>query len=217
MSVSKLLLTNIPEIDALGLVVNDDTHLDHLKILLDSIGANFIYSEIQEKALATNNIYNLDESFFVTAWQDQYAINKLVFNGITDRKSRFKEDYFNLYYAIRNAGKRVDKLKINILKQASLLYEGGNCNYIAMVYNNDEGWKRGNEFTDLKFEWYLVKCDIHGNNTAMKMVSTDPLLLLKIPRKYEYYKLRLTVIHADTIKSRITSLNTPLYIEDIIE
>lgn len=213
---SKLLLANIPEIDALGLVVEDDIYLNRLKNLLENLEANFIYSEIREESLFNNDIYNLNQSFFVTAWQDQYEINKLVLNGITDRKNRYKEDYFNLYYSIHKTGKRINELKINILKPASLLYEKSKYNYTAMVYTNNESWKRGEEVADLAFEWSLLKCDINGNKIAMKVVGNDPLLLLKIPKEYEYYKLMLTVVDADTIKSTITTLNTPLYYEDEI-
>jgi hypothetical protein len=80
-----------------------------------------------------------------------------------------------------------------------------------MIYDDQEGWKFAEGVSDLKFEWSLVKCDINGHSIATKEVGEGPVLSLQIPRKYDYYKLMLTTIHADTVTSIVTTLNTPLY------
>ena len=211
---SKLLLTNIPEIDALGLVVKNDVYLNPLKKLLTQFGVHYVYSEIREKSLADNGIYDSKEPFFITAWQDQYEENKLFMDGITDRNARYKADYFNLYHAIHQSGPRVNELKTRILRPATPIYKNQSYVYHAMVYDDSTGWKSGYTISDLKFEWSLLRCDINGNYTAIKEIGQGPVLSLQVPSKYEYYRLMLTTINADTITSTITTLNTPLYYEN---
>ena len=64
-----------------------------------------------------------------------------------------------------------------------------------------------------KLEWALVKCDKYGNYLAIKDVGTGPMLKLKIPQEYKYFRILLTASNGNFVTTTITTLNTPLYQE----
>ncbi|HLP18418.1 MAG TPA: hypothetical protein VK470_19315, partial [Bacteroidota bacterium] len=208
---SKILLATIPEIDALGLVVKDDQYLDPLIAYLKHSNTDFIFSEIGVPLLSKPEILETGVPFFIASWQDQHESNKLTFDGIIDRKGRYKTDYFKLKNSLQNSSINVEFPNIRILKPATLIYQDLILDYYALFYNSIEGcWNHGNELKDFKFEWSLVKCDIYGNYIAIKDIGDGDKISIKIPRDPERYKLLLTIIKGDIITTTITSLNTPL-------
>lgn len=206
---SKMLMDYVKGIDALGLVVKDDKFLnptiDHLK----QTNTEFVYSEIDVEALTKPEMVDSRKSFFITAWQDQHESNKLTFDGIVDRKGRFKTYYFTLLNTLQKSDSNVESPTIRILKPASLIYEGYMFDYYAMYYDTIQGWKQGGEIKDLDFEWSLVKCDLFGNYLAIKDIGKNAKISLKIPQDHETYRLLLTTTRGETITTTITRLNTP--------
>jgi len=207
---SKMLIDNVKGIDALGLVVKDDKHLDPLITYLQHSNIEFLFSEIDVDILTQPDIFNNQTSFFVTAWQDTHESNELTFDGIIDRKDRCKTDYFTLLKAIQKSNIKVSKPKIRILKPSTFIYKNRKLEYHAMYYDDVEGWIFGEEITDSNFEWSLVKCDIYGNYLAIKDIGNDAMLSLKIPSDYKLYRLLLTMSKGETITTTISTLNTPL-------
>jgi hypothetical protein len=207
---SKMLIDNVNGIDGIGLVVKDIKNLDSLKAYLNRKNMKYIYSEIDVEQLIKPEILNNKPSFFTTSWRDLHQSNRLTFNGITDRKGRYKKDYFQLMNALRDSCIETDNSVIRILRPAKLIYVDGTYEYYAMVYNAATGWKHGMQVQGFEFQWSLVKCDKFGNYLAVKDIGDGPLIALTIPQSYEYFKLLLTASNGISVSTSITSLNTPL-------
>lgn len=207
---SRMLLANIPEIDALGLVVKDDRYLDRLIAFFKQEKAEFLFSEIDVDMLAKPEIFKEEIPFFITAWQDVHESNKLTFTGIIDRKGRFKTDYFELLNTLKKSNIQVESPKVRILKPATLIYEDMSLDFYAMYYDEKKGWIYGGNLPNLNFEWSLIKCDVYGNSLAIKDIGSGASIAVKIPRDYESYRLLLTTSVGETITQTISTLNTPL-------
>ena len=207
---SKMLTDFIEGIDGLGLVLKDDKHLDSLSTYLNRKNIKYLYSEIDVDTLLQPEIFDKQTSFFITSWRDQHESNKLTFNGITDRKGRFKTEYFKLMNALQDSEIKVDNSVIRILRPAVLIYENTTYQYYAMIYDDVHGWKYGMQVDGYDFEWSLVKCDKYGNYLAVKDVSVGPILSLTIPVNHEYFRLLLTATNGKTVTNTITILNTPI-------
>ena len=207
---AQMLAKNVGVIDYYGLTVKDDEHLNSVINFFDTSEIAFLFSEIDTDVLIHPEIWKSNPSFFVTAWQDQHESNKLTFDGITDRKGRAKSEFFQLYHALQESDKIADKITARILKPARPLYVGEALNYHAMLFNDSEGWKYGQDYKGYSFEWSLIKCDENGNYLAVRDIGTGPFLRLKIPENHEYFKLLLTVSDGNSVTSTITTLNTPL-------
>jgi hypothetical protein len=205
-----MLLNNINGIDGLGLVVKNSTHLNTLVNHMDSLKTNLVYHEIDVDTLIQPEIFNARKSFYVTAWRDRHESNKISFDGIIDRKDRYKPDYFKLLNAIQKSNLPVSEPNIRIIKPAALIYENRVYDYYSMFYTETEGWKYGSELAGYNFEWALVKCDKYGNFLAVKDVGTGPMVQLKIPPDYKTFRLLLTANNGSMVETAITTLNTPL-------
>jgi cellulose synthase (UDP-forming) len=156
-------------------------------------------------------IYTSNISFFITAWQDKHESNKLTFNGIIDRKGRYKKDYFDLLNTLRKSNVQIKPTNIRILKPARPIYEGNILNYHAIARNEFNEWSSDLTTNLIDFEWSLVKCDQYGNYLAIKDVGKGSKIALKIPEDHQLYRLLLTGIdERGFITTTMTTLNTPL-------
>ncbi len=207
---SQLLAENVKGINCFGLTVKNDNHLSSLIDYLENSEIEFLFSEIDTEILVHPEIWHSQPSFFVTSWQDQHESNKLTFDGITDRKGRTKDEYYQLYYSLNESDTIINKKIAKILKPTILLYDDLVLDYYSMLYHKEEGWKYGLAYENYSFEWALVKCDEYGNSLAVKDIDTGPVLRLKIPENHDYFKLLLTVSDGKSVSSTLTTLNTPL-------
>ena len=206
---SRKLLGNI-DIDCLGLVVKEDSLLDYFTDYLTLSGIHYVFSEVNADVIAEKQLSDAPEPFFVTSWQDQHESSKLSFDGLTDRKGRYKTSYFSLLNILQNANIHNFTPQVKILKPSMLIYEGMRLDYHAMIYDDSEGWKFGNQAENLNYEWSLVKCDIYGNPLAIKDIGSGSRLTLEIPHSHEYFKLLLTVSNGETISTHLSDLHTSL-------
>jgi len=207
---AKILVDNVKGIDGIGLVVKNDNYLDPLTSFLEQSKIAYLYSEISVPTLIQPEISDSKLPFFVTAWQDQHESNKLTFEGIVDRKGKFKSDYFKLVNYIQKSNVPINSPRVRILKPATPIYDNAVLSYYAVVYDSIGGWKFGSDKKDLNFEWSLVKCDKYGNYLAIKDIGTGNKLSLQIPENHEYFRLLLTSSNNKIITTEITTLNTPL-------
>jgi len=211
---ARMMIDNVNGIDGVGLVLKDDEHLDSLSAYLNRKNIKYIFSEIDVDILVKPEIFNKQTSFYITSWRDQHESNKLTFNGITDRKGRFKKDYFKLMNILKDSDIEVDNPVIRILRPAALIYENTTYHYYAMIYNDTHGWKYGMQVDGYSFEWSLIKCDKFGNFLAVKDVGDGPVISLTTPKNHEYFQLLLTTFKNGTINQTITTLNTPLIVDE---
>ena len=207
---AQMLANNVNGIDYFGLTVKEDEHLSSVIDYFENNDKNFLFSEIDTDVLIRADIRESHPSFFITSWQDQHESNKLTFDGLTDRKGRVKGEYFQLFNSMHELDATNNKIVARILKPATSVYENEVLYYYAMLYDDNEGWQKGQVNRDYSFEWSLVKRDEHGNYLAVKDISTRPVLRLRIPENHEYFKLLLTVSDGNSVTSTITTLNTPL-------
>ena len=214
---SKMLIDYVRGIDGLGLVVRDDLHLDSLSAFLDRNKMKYYYSEIDVDTLLKPELIEMQPSFFITSWRDMHESNRLTFNGISDRKGRFKREYFKLMNTLQNSNLEVDNSVLKILRPAALIYDKGRYQYYAMIYKEEHGWKYGMQVEGFDFEWSLVKCDKYGNYLAVKDVGVGTVLNLTIPANHEYFRLLLTASKGGAIAQTITTLNTPLLVKEEVK
>lgn len=206
------LITEFVSDDAVvGLVVPDSAAWKPAAAFLENNNRSFIFSEIAVEGILRHQIAaNLFPSFFVRSWQDTYESNRISFDGITDRKGRLKKEFFALNAFLHDSALNSRGTAVNIIKPAIALYPDNYFDYYATVYNEQQGWKYGMQVEGFQFEWSLVKCDKYGHPLAIKDIGNGPVLSLKIPKNYNYFRLLLTATRNDTIFTRLTKLNTPL-------
>ncbi|MCC5941172.1 MAG: glycosyltransferase [Balneolaceae bacterium] len=205
-----LIAKNVSDIDYVGLTVKDDQHLHSVMAYFEEIETQFIFSEINTENLIHSQIWGSNHIFFVTSWQDEHESNKLTFDGITDRKGRPKNEYFQLQHHLSETNNVNENNTVRILKPARRLYESDVYHFYSMIYKDEKGWVDGQMAEGYSFEWSLVKQDEHGNHLAIRDIHEGPVLELKIPKNYDYFKLLLTVTNNKSIATTITRLNTPL-------
>ena len=206
----RMLGENKSGIDGYALVVKNTMHLNSFTEFMKRNNMNYFYSEIDVDTLIQNKIIDDIHSFYITSWRDRHESNLLTFNGITDRKGRFRREYFKLMQFLKNSEQVIDSVDIRILKPSTLIYENGNYIYYAVIFDGSKEWKFGTNEDSLQYEWSLVKCDKYGNYLAVKDIGKGPVLALTIPKQYDYFKLLLTASNGKTILTDITTLNTPL-------
>lgn len=206
----KTLINNVNGIDAIGLVVKEDKYLSRLINYLNQANISYIFSEIRVKSMEKWKFAESQVPFFITSWQDQHESNKLTFDGLIDRKGRFKPDFFSLLELQRNSDSIVNAPKVKILKPATPIFDNALLSYYAICYDPSNGWMFGEKIKGLQFEWALIKCDIFGNCLAVKDIGSGDRLKLKIPKDHQYFKLLLTTFDGKSYSTNITTLNTPL-------
>lgn len=207
---SQLIDKYAPNVDALGLLVNssDARYLDHFKKYADNNHLSYIYNEIDVRSFLT---LNPTHPFYIENWQDQHESNKLSFDGLIDRKGRFKKDYYSLLNTVnRTPDKPQPTAIIKILKPSMLLFEGSEAPFRAILYTKDKGWFTPDENSTITFEWSLIKCDSFGNMLAIKDLGTGRKISIEIPKNYNSYRICLTSIKDGIIDMTFDSLNTPL-------
>ena len=133
---SKMLIDNVTGIDCIGLVVKEDKNLHSLESYLKQSNTEFIYADISADDFNKLEGFDAQTSFFITDWQDQHESNKLSFDGLLDRKGRYKTDYFNLQNKLQGSSLKVESPKIRILRPAILDYGNMMVEYNAMCYDD---------------------------------------------------------------------------------
>src|SRR5690606_26336325 len=206
----KKIQSNIKNIDAIGLQVKEDEYLNEVTAYLKHINKQYILSGIDSDLLKEHGNVDDKTSFFITSWQDKHESNKLDFDGIIDRKGRYKQSYITLASQLNHTDEEVELPKVKILKPAKLIFDDNTYTFHAMVNQDDKGWQSASKIKDLKFEWSLVKCDAHGNYLAIKVIGENAKISLKIPKDHNYYRLHLAVIDGDYISTDISRFHTPL-------
>lgn len=208
----KLILESNKNIDGIGLILkeNKTKHLDEISSYLKAINTPFLISSLDAELIDETGMVKNNQSFFITAWQDKHESNKLVFDGLIDRKGRPKQSFQKAFSAIHADNLNTDFPKIKILKPSKLIHPNNTHTFYAMLFDEKEGWVFASDSENLEFEWALIKCDEYGNFLAIKEKGYSANLILSIPENHELYRLHLTVIKDGIVTNAITKLNTPL-------
>lgn len=208
---AKIHIDHVGNIDAFGLVIKDTKNLSGMEEYLKSTQTHYCYSQIEVGSLAELKPETKNPTFFITAWQDAHESNRLTFEGLIDRKGRFKTEYFQLADFLN--GKTVTKKEAvtRMLKPAIPIYDGYGYTYYAMSFDSIKGWISGDKTPELEFEWSLIKCDEKDDYLAIKEIGSGPVLVLNVPENHSFYKLMLTTLkNKKVISTQISTINTPL-------
>ncbi|WP_158849270.1 glycosyltransferase [Algibacter sp. L1A34] len=212
------ILNYVKNIDIIGLVAEYDEDLEDVIGFLKKINKPFVLSDIDIKTIRNHKIIEKKIPFYIRQWQDEHESNHLNFNGLIDRKGRYKAEYSE-FLTLVGKKKLVDNDDVfNILKPSRYIFDGQKYVYHALVFNRDsDSWDFASKYKDLKYEWSLIKCDEFGNYLAINEIGETSELVLKVPKIYHLYRLRLAIIKNDNIiASIVTELNTPiLELDDI--
>ncbi|WP_185956479.1 glycosyltransferase family 2 protein [Changchengzhania lutea] len=206
----KRIISNVDGLDALGLVVKDDTYLDSVTSYLQGHDIMFIFSEIDVETFVNYGLSDANIPYFIASWQDQHESNKLVFNGLVDRKGRYKKRYYQLWNELKDNQKKELPPVVKILKPSKLVHDHQNFRYYAMIYDDKKNWTFASDTDGYTFEWALIKCDAYGNHLAIKEIGNNAHLDLEIPENNKLYRLQLTIIKDEAISTTMTILTTPL-------
>ncbi len=209
---AKRLLKLVPDLDGLGLIIKNDLDTEVILETIKSLDIPYIYSDISTSTLTEIDPESLKQGYYIKTWQDQHQINKLTFDGLIDRKGRYKTEYFELKNMLSSSESDMLPYSIRILKRLDLLrYPHNRSLYFAMLYDPIQGWQRMEYNNDFNQEWSLVKCDPYGNFLTIKELEGHDYILVEIPEDYENYRVRLTIEQDNKVISTMTTLNTPYY------
>ncbi|MGJ5642117.1 glycosyltransferase family 2 protein [Formosa sp. S-31] len=203
----------MPNLDYIGLKVKDSIALKVNLEGLEKESIPYVFSEIPVEVLAQDEFVKDDIPFFVSFWQDQQGINNIAFEGLIDRKNRYKKGFFQLQNLITPKSKSSissgSSIHCNILKPTKVTHSNRVLTYHAFIQDESQLWVPGYKNKQFSYEWELVKCDAYGNYLAIQPVGNLPYLKINIPENNEDYRLVLTVSDGEQSSIKVSNLNTP--------
>jgi hypothetical protein len=195
----------IPEIDAFGLVLNEEStdipNIAHLK-------RPYFFSKAEAGAYLGLPVTNVGA--FIADWQDQQTKTLVTFDGLKDHMGRDK-------YGLRKLSERwtghltaAGLPNIKILRPATTVLPDVALTYHALVEHNND-WHLADEASStIKFKWDLVKTDRFDNALYKKHLGIGNSMTLKVPDDPSSYKVCLTAIKGDVVTTTLSTLHTPL-------
>lgn len=210
---AKMMMSFIKQNIVFGLIVKQPEYIHEVKDYFKRVNKGFLYSIVDLKMAEAFSLLDKGSSFYLPAWQDQYKLNYLSFNGLIDRKGFKKGDYFKAGNLINKDILDEEKLRVKILKRLNITWSGYDEIYYAMVLNEKRQWEFAAESENLIFEWSLLKLDQNGNYIGVKKVGDKPILHLIVPQNHHTYNLELSVSQGKMSYNHITTLNTPYDLE----
>lgn len=194
----------LPAIDAFGMDATGDT--SGLAAVLSGNFPCFI-SRMPVAAFATLP----PVPAFLTTWQDLENRDFVTFDGLTDLRGRYKQDWHLLTALWGQAPAPPPLPKVKILRPSRTTLPGSQLTYNALI-STGTGWRFADPGRDrLRFEWYLVQTDSYGNPFHLQQVGEGAFLTLTIPDRPMQYRLYLEATQDGSASTDISTLNTPLY------
>ena len=202
----ELLQAFLPQIDAFGLIIYEDTTgMAQVK----KLNVPYYFSRI-----SVRHYLQLPESntgVFVEEWQDTKTKTAVTFNGVLDQWGRQKPGY---QFLAERWGKqpKINQLPpIKILRPAIPTLPGTKLNYQVLVFSDDQ-WVLANTLpAEMKFEWHLVKNNLNGEGMFMKKLGNGPGISVEIPEEPASFTIYLTATRADNVVTTQSILYTPFY------
>lgn len=203
-SVLPWLRQQLPAIDAFGMEVTGDT--SGLTTLLSGTVPCFI------SRMPVATFAKLPPApAFLTTWQDLETRDFVTFNGLTDHRGRYKQDWHLLAKLWSRHPAPTPLPQVKILRPSRTTLPGSQLTYNALI-STGTGWRFADPGTDrLQFEWYLVQTDHYGNLIRQQQVGEGAFLTLTIPDNPMQYRLYLEATQDGSASTDYSTLNTPLY------
>ncbi|MFA4868861.1 MAG: glycosyltransferase family 2 protein [Pedobacter sp.] len=199
----------IPEIDAYGIVVNQNT--SSFKVAED-ITVPYFYSDIEVPTY--NKLQDNKAGSFISNFYDEQKIDQVTDNGIKDYKGREKLSFSQLFHLWNHGPAPAKPPHIKILKPALGTFKGSKLEYHALI-KTGQNWNIAIEGqNNMKFEWNLVKVDRFEKPISMEKLSNGTKITLSIPENPSDYRLYLYVSKGKQVLNIVKSkLNTPFIVK----
>jgi hypothetical protein len=199
---------NLP-IDAISLVPNKTEYLKEIRSRASGRGFQHILIDIKPENLSEYS----NEHLFIRSWQDPWKVNQLEFNGLLDHKGRIRRAYYMVANQWAELPEKTTEGAVGIQHAAEITVSGSKSTFQAMRYKKGK-WQIPEEHDKDNYEWFLIRTDFFGNPIALKELGHGTTISVKIPDKYDLYRIMLSFQPEGTGKpviSTITTLNLPLY------
>jgi hypothetical protein len=201
-----LLKTNIPALNAYGIVVTDKASLSYVT---DSIKVPFYFSNANPHAF-TGGSYP-GKGVFYANWQDQYAASSVTVDGLKGIYGRNKPFLYDISKAFHGSIPANHLPTVKILRPAITAAPGADIPYQALVFSQNKWHLAAYLPTGLTFEWYLVKSNEWGSPVHIEMVGRGATLRLKVPDHASNYHLHLIAVQGHNINEAYSTLDIPFY------
>lgn len=190
----------------IGLHVVNKDYYSPMSNYLRSNALDFLISDIEVDDLIKLEPNNI--TMCLSEWQDRFEVNRVTFDGLIDRKGRFKKEYFDyLSYSNLNTEEETAPV-VKVLKPYKNLTPGYDFTYTAMEYINGSGWHiPDDDGGEQSFEWALVKTNSKGEFLTVNYVGNTPKVQIEMPRDFQDYRLLLTVRRDEILYNYLTRLD----------
>jgi len=195
----------LPEVDAFGLIVgNDTTGLAEVQQLEVPCFISRIsmpeYVKVADPHMNT----------FINAWQDTGEKDYLSFDGLVDHWGRYKPAWYQLgqRWGKEKAAAALPEMKI--LRPAQVVKPGAALTYRALVRNGQQWATPKPDRQHIHYEWRLVRTDRWGNPLVMEWAGEGPELTLSIPDNPKGYRLYLLATQGERSATALSELNIPI-------
>ncbi|MFP2996131.1 glycosyltransferase family 2 protein [Spongiivirga sp. MCCC 1A20706] len=209
------LAAKLPSSVCYSLHINEDANgVEQVVKYLKKNNVGYIISDIAVNTMTKNNLQH--EHTFISNWQDQFENNRLSFDGLYNKDGVPKPFALQLKNIWNNGAVKINTLLPYILKPAKPTYTGNSLFYQAMFLVNNQWVYAADLKKDITYKWSMVKMAGPESPIATKLLSTNPNVLVVIPKNNEQYQLLLEIEKDGITTSTMTNLNTPLLEESPI-
>ncbi|MDR6781659.1 cellulose synthase (UDP-forming) [Pedobacter africanus] len=196
----------IPQIDAYGLMVDDKPEG---QAFVGNLNAPYFYSDVPVSAYA--GMGAITKGAFISNWQDEKRIDRVVANGIKDDQGRDKFDFMQLGRLWAKSPIPFDVPEIKIMKPALGTFEGAALKYHALIKHSNRWMLADSLKHGFEFEWNLTRVDGFEKPLSMERFATGNSVVLGIPKEAAMYRIYLYVVEKGKVLKIVKSkLNTPL-------
>lgn len=197
----------LPDIDAFGLIIHggDTTGLAQTA----GLKVPWFISQADPGSYST---FNIDSAgVFLKNWQDIHDRDYLTFDGILDHWGRHKSAWAQVEKFWGSHRPQDILPSVKILRPAALTAADSRLTYHAVIDVRQQ-WKLAKTlpFSDILFEWYLVRTDEWGNPVTMERAGNGPELEITIPPGASRYRLYLVATRGKEVSTAYSRLNIPL-------
>ncbi|SMC36935.1 hypothetical protein [Pedobacter africanus] len=172
----------------------------------------YFYSDVP--VYTYTGIGTVTEGIFISNWQDEKRVDRVMVNGIKDGQGREKFDFMQLAHLWVKSPVRFEVPEVKILKPALGTFEGAALKYHALIKHNNRWILTDSLKHGFEFEWNLSRVDRFEKPVSMERFATGNSVVLNVPKDPVMYRIYLYVIKEGKVLKIVKSkLNTPLIVQ----
>jgi len=206
-----LLSTLVAQIDAYGLVFNEDK-VHHSFNALQELNVPYFFSRISASKYLDS--VSGQTGALIANWQDEKTPGYVTFNGLKDASGLYYDEFYKL-------GKRWNGMQwkdshlpeglpaMKVLLPAITVTAHLPATFHALIAKDNQ-WLFAKEQQEIIFKWDLVKHDKYGNPLEVKRLGEGASMTINVPENPSRYKINLYGIRGSQVKLVQSRLNIPL-------